>query len=457
MKTLISKGACFLVGDGAMIDIWKDPWVPWLPNFTPSPKDSSTAPRPLVVACLINQATRSWNIGMLEALFNADLVEAILNIPIPSFPKPDRLVWIVDPKGLFSVESALKTHQIPATIEPSNTLWNCFWKLKMHDRLKIFLWRIGSNSLPTKLNIAKRLRSGDTLCPCCNLEEESIIHLFFKCHAAKAFWYANSWGIHSDNLPVHSCSNIIKLLVDPPFPYTSVISTSKNSLQNQSTTIFALTLECIWNHRNKIVHEPSHGNFLTLCKGLEHRVFEHWQMYEEPSQSRGNGTFHWIPPSYDAVKLNVDAAWKNGNATLAVVARDSSGSVIKAWARQLVTKGPATAEASAIKWALVLANQESFLKVTVESDAKVCINALLGVPDEANWNISNLCTDIQHLALDFVNCVFVWIKREANMVAHELAKFVFNQSLPFSCNQSTLPTSVMEAWQRDVISLSLLV
>ena len=43
------------------------------------------------------------------------------------------------------------------------------------------------------------------------------------------------------------------------------------------------------------------------------------------------------------------------------------------------------------------------------------------------------------------------------MVAHELAKLVLNQGLPFCCNESTLPTSVMEAWQRDVISLSLLV
>jgi hypothetical protein len=58
---------------------------------------------------------------MLEALFNVDSVEAILNIPIPSFPKPDRLVWIANPKGLFSVKSALKTHQIPAAVEPSNT------------------------------------------------------------------------------------------------------------------------------------------------------------------------------------------------------------------------------------------------------------------------------------------------------------------------------------------------
>jgi hypothetical protein len=31
MKNLIALGACFLIGDGARIDIWKDPWVPWLP------------------------------------------------------------------------------------------------------------------------------------------------------------------------------------------------------------------------------------------------------------------------------------------------------------------------------------------------------------------------------------------------------------------------------------------
>ena len=124
-----------------------------------------------------------------------------------------------------------------------------------------------------------------------------------------------------------------------------------------------------------------------------------------------------------------------------MVACDSFRSVIKAWANQLVAKDPATAEASAIKWALTLAKQEPFHKVIVERDAKVCIDALLGDLDEANWNISTLCTDIHHLALDFVNCVFVWTKRETNMVAHELAKFVFNLGVPFNCNRSSLPTS----------------
>jgi ribonuclease HI len=79
-----------------------------------------------------------------------------------------------------------------------------------------------------------------------------------------------------------------------------------------------------------------------------------------------------------------------------VVARDSSRSVIKAWANQLVAKDPARAEASAIMWALTQAKQEPFLKVIMKSDAKVCIDTLLGDPDEANWNISTLCTDIHH-------------------------------------------------------------
>ena len=59
LKKLITKGVCFLVRDTALIDIWKDPWILWLPNFTPTPMNTSTNQRPLVVACLINQATRT--------------------------------------------------------------------------------------------------------------------------------------------------------------------------------------------------------------------------------------------------------------------------------------------------------------------------------------------------------------------------------------------------------------
>jgi hypothetical protein len=83
--------------------------------------------------------------------------------------------------------------------------------------------------------------------------------------------------------------------------------------------------------------------------------------------------------------------------------------------------------------------------IIIESDAKVCIDALLGNPLEISWKISNLCFDIKTLALKFVICDFVWVKRGANEVAHELAKFVTPLPSPFTCFQETLPPSVMEA------------
>ncbi len=103
---------------------------------------------------------------------------------------------------------------------------------------------------------------------------------------------------------------------------------------------------------------------------------------------------------------------------------------------------------------LELASLEKFRDIIIESDAKSCVDALLGDPQESLWKISFVCFDIHRLALKFVSCSFVWAKREANEVAHELAKLATPFPSPFICFQETLPPSVMEAWQRDVLSFS---
>ena len=36
VKKIIIKGACYLIGDGASIHVWLDPWVPWIQDFTPN-------------------------------------------------------------------------------------------------------------------------------------------------------------------------------------------------------------------------------------------------------------------------------------------------------------------------------------------------------------------------------------------------------------------------------------
>ena len=82
-KPLIAKGACYLVGNGASINVWMDSWIPWLVGLKPIPKDDSIQQNPLMVSNLISTEDHCWNLPLLNELFNSELVEAIQKIHIP--------------------------------------------------------------------------------------------------------------------------------------------------------------------------------------------------------------------------------------------------------------------------------------------------------------------------------------------------------------------------------------
>ena len=127
------------------------------------PKDDSTL-EPLVVACLINQNTRTWNVIKLEELFYMNSVEAILKINIPLTPRPDKNFWTPNPKGKFFVKFAFACSQTSLDVEVSSPHWKALWKLKIHDRLKMLIWRIGAGVLPTNGNFVAKLEFGDSNC-----------------------------------------------------------------------------------------------------------------------------------------------------------------------------------------------------------------------------------------------------------------------------------------------------
>uniref|UniRef100_A0A2N9HH03 Reverse transcriptase domain-containing protein n=1 Tax=Fagus sylvatica TaxID=28930 RepID=A0A2N9HH03_FAGSY len=365
LKALISKGACYIVGDGARIDIWKDPWVPWLPDFLPKPRYGSVSGC-LVVACLINQNSRSWNLSLLHELFDETSVDAITKIPIPSTPSPDKLVWIHEPKGLFSV----------------------------------------------------KVGHGNPKCPLCLTEDESIEHLFFKCNFARAMWFGLSWALRPDLINVASCSDIVELVVNPPM-------------------------------------RPGENSCKSLKQSLELRMAEHLSRLDGIDNSAVPDNLFWMAPPADVTKLNTDVAVRGNRSTIAVIARGESGAVVKAWAKVVDIEDPLVAEAIAIKWALELAESESFPNVIVESDSKICIDNFSDNSTSSYWKIDALIPDVHRLALHFLSCCFAWVKREANMVAHELAQSFSALSSVFSCNATSLPPSVFAAWKRDLLGLSL--
>jgi hypothetical protein len=122
-KTLILKGACFLVGDGKSIDVWLDPWIPWMEGFKPKPKDESVSITHMMVSSLIDPNTHAWRREKLFELFEADSVEAIKKISIPIIPKPDRLIWIKNSKGQFSTRSAYRVSQEYREVADNAVMW----------------------------------------------------------------------------------------------------------------------------------------------------------------------------------------------------------------------------------------------------------------------------------------------------------------------------------------------
>lgn len=127
--------------------------------------------------------------------------------------------------------------------------WSKIWKIRDPKRLKMFLWRVAANTLPTRENLITRMDISEPWCVLCKQEVESASHLFFKCPVAKALWFAACWGFRSKDVQVTQPWDIIKIILEPPESSCQAHDQWMVSLK------MALTLEEIWYIHNAIIHQ----------------------------------------------------------------------------------------------------------------------------------------------------------------------------------------------------------
>ena len=238
------------------------------------------------------------------------------------------------------------------------------------------------------------------------------------------------------------------LVIDPPIiPSTS---TPIKSLKKQSTIQMALTIDTIWQLRNQQENSNVQLNLLSTIKTLECKIREQIKIFETNAGERVWTAPRWSTPPQGTIKLNADAAMLNQSAALAEVACYSNGDVLKVWTKIVPLNDALMAEAAATLWAVEIAKSEGYQDILVEGDSKICMDALNG--SEENWNgkIDNLCFEAKLLCISFVSVCFYWFGREANNLAHSLAKVAASLNSAFVCNQQSLPPSAVEAWMRDV-------
>ena len=102
---LIKEGTRWRVGNGKLIHIWDDRWLPTPSTYKVISPPRNTVEYPMVSA-LIDQDIRWWKVETLRATFLPFEVETILKIPLSYNLPDDNIIWLGNKKGEFTVKSA---------------------------------------------------------------------------------------------------------------------------------------------------------------------------------------------------------------------------------------------------------------------------------------------------------------------------------------------------------------
>ncbi|XP_075636798.1 uncharacterized protein LOC142609041 [Castanea sativa] len=361
------------------------------------PKDESLTHTPLSVSHLFDASNHCWNARLIHQLFDEVFAQAILSIPLPYHPKQDKLIWILDSKGRFSVKS---TYRVSIAQEPqsdhSDVPWMKLWKARIPERIKMLLWRIGTNSIPTKENLSCRLEHIDPVCTLCKSVSESCVHLFFGWHISRALWYTACWGFRLDQNMVQTFEDIIKLVLEPP------VSTLPSYDKWLITLNMAFTVEEIWHLRNNILFQDAHIDISKSSKSVMSR-------------------------------------FSNTATALGVIARNHKGEVTGIWGRCRSLCPPLQAEAATLLWAIEIAKREHWHHVVFEGDAKACFEHLSQSDSTPDWLISTFINNILGLALCFSSVKFSWVRRVGNSAAHEVARFALSSIQSFIFHNGNIP------------------
>ena len=93
----------------------------------------------------------------------------------------------------------LKMQQSSTSLGPMHEeYWKMLWKSKMHERLKLLLWRIVCKSLSVREILSKRFPIPNISCPIYGEEVETVEHVFIRCPITIQAWANSIWPLNMD-------------------------------------------------------------------------------------------------------------------------------------------------------------------------------------------------------------------------------------------------------------------
>ena len=310
------------------------------------------------------------------------------------------------------------------------------WKLNLNARLKLFLWKIAWDIVPSRarLNCAFPISPSNSLCPLCLIEVDSLPHLFFNYIFARIAWRTSFWPLDSLAWSSLSLSSWVKGIINPHTSFSIPLADS------HLFQVFATVLcDLLWFSRNKAIHDGVVPDVLTLAKTIKKTSLEHAAAWKSVSPI----TEVWFPPAAGFFELNFNTAIREKFSTQATVCRESKGRIIKAISQISPPCAPKYGEALA---ALLVANLAVSLQLknfSIEGDSLLVDSALQHHSLSQDWQIENIISKFFLILPSCPSWEAKKVNRCANLCAHHVAYWtatrVFSGYIPTFFSSSSFP------------------
>lgn len=379
---------------------------------------------------LIDPQTKEWNVDLVRQIFHSFDADEICKLKIPRSGVEDCIAWHYEKTGVFTVKSAYKLADslkrkgtdkaTSSSREPGDrSIWDAIWKAKIPEKVKVFGWRVATNSLPTKHNVFRRTMVDDSVCEICGRGEEDEHHATITCTRSVALRQSMRayWKIPKESEFIYTGEDWLQLLLF--------------SQPEEVRTKIMLIMWQAWSLRNNVVHGDGKD---TVAGSVQYllRLHDDLLLAECDPADAGDKNKHslfpgkaymasvpvsnlWAAPPPGKAKLNVDAAFleESGEAW--------GGHAFLSVGRRL-TRCNSAQEAEGAAVVLELTEFSKFFNghVILETDC-----AGLGRVLQAKETGRSACyatlADAKTLLSGFAQTEISIINRGKNKLAHELA------------------------------------
>ncbi|KAL8119408.1 hypothetical protein AgCh_016796 [Apium graveolens] len=412
-RKVISVGSSWRIGNGVDIQVLNQPWLndrdnPYVVTDSPALVNQN-------MASLFSMNTKDWDLDILDDIFVDRDRQAIMNTVVEQDLDKDILVWNMEHTGQYTVKSAYRILQNQREVWNEGNhmeFWKTVWSIKAPPQVMNLIWRASMYCLPTLVQLQTKHVQVNNVYPVCKEEAETIIHALAQCKSASA-----CWKIFKQDISTEGDWDFMDWL-------NHVLAGQSSDSKAKILTLCWL----IWRSRNDLIWNGKRWPILRIvAKAWEY--LSQWRAAQNRGFSvpinptvEGDGATIWVKPQHNEVKITVDAAifQDKGSSGFGIIARDHDGWLILA--RSLTTPevlNPTLAEAIAIKEALSWTMERGWSSVTIESDCLAAIQ-LIRSTTPMRSRLGKVIEDCRELSR-FNNIRLSFIKRSANMPAHELA------------------------------------